>query len=202
MAIPTAKSVFQILPFLNSLAIMTRKCLKGQRTCLENEVFTLNIAWIERPRKPQVNPEETSHTSVYISQRQGVQWCDKLAICWHLYALHTNIHLTGKTFIILLWYLCLCLVAQCCPTLCNPMDCSPPGSSAQGDSLGQSTGLGCHAHLQGIFLTQEANPRLWHCRQILYSLSHQGNHYATGWYQLAASYERLLDERMPPKAAT
>ena len=51
MARPTANSVFQILPFLNSLAIVTRKCLKGQRACLENEVFTLNIVQIERPRK-------------------------------------------------------------------------------------------------------------------------------------------------------
>ena len=31
------------------------------------------------------------------------------------------------------------------------MDCSPPGSSVHGDSLGKSTGLGCHALLQGIF---------------------------------------------------
>ena len=27
---------------------------------------------------------------------------------------------------------------------------------------------GCHALLQGIFLTQESNPRLLHCRRILY----------------------------------
>ena len=28
--------------------------------------------------------------------------------------------------------LCVCLVAQFCPTLCDPMDCSPPGSSVHG----------------------------------------------------------------------
>ena len=28
--------------------------------------------------------------------------------------------------------ICVCLVAQWCPTLCNPMDCSPPGSSVHG----------------------------------------------------------------------
>ena len=27
---------------------------------------------------------------------------------------------------------CVCVVAQSCPTLCNPMDCSPPGSSVHG----------------------------------------------------------------------
>ena len=39
------------------------------------------------------------------------------------------------------------------------------------DSLGKSTGVGCHFLLQGIFPTQESNPGLLHCRQILYQLS-------------------------------
>ena len=42
------------------------------------------------------------------------------------------------------------------------------------DSL-KNTGVGCHALLQGIFPTQGLNPSLWHCRQILYHLSHQGS---------------------------
>ena len=32
----------------------------------------------------------------------------------------------------------------------------------------QNTGVGCHSLLQGIFPTQGWNPRLLHCRQILY----------------------------------
>ena len=39
---------------------------------------------------------------------------------------------------------------------------------------GQSTGVGRHFLLQGIFPTQELNPGLLHCRQTLYHLSHQG----------------------------
>ena len=35
--------------------------------------------------------------------------------------------------------------------------------------------MGCHALLQGIFLTQGLNPGLLHCRQILYHLSPSGN---------------------------
>jgi len=35
--------------------------------------------------------------------------------------------------------------------------------------------VGCHALLQGLFLTQRSNPGLLHCRQILYLLSHQEN---------------------------
>ena len=27
---------------------------------------------------------------------------------------------------------CVCEVAQSCPTLCDPVDCSPPGSSVHG----------------------------------------------------------------------
>ena len=68
----------------------------------------------------------------------------------------------------------LCLVAQMCPTLCDHMDCSPPGSSIHGDSPGKTTGVGCHALLQGIFRTQGSNLGLLHCRQILYHLCYQG----------------------------
>ena len=35
------------------------------------------------------------------------------------------------------------------------------------DSPSKSTGVGCHALLQGIFLTQGLNPHLLHCRQIV-----------------------------------
>ena len=71
------------------------------------------------------------------------------------------------------WYsVCavLCLVAQSCPALCHPMDCSPPGSSIHWHSPGKTTGVDCHALLQGIFPTQESN-----LRQILYQLSYQGS---------------------------
>ena len=61
----------------------------------------------------------------------------------------------------------LCSVTQPCPTLCNLIDCSLPGSSVHGDSPGRSTGVGCHALLQGIFPTQGSNLGLPHCRWIL-----------------------------------
>ena len=70
---------------------------------------------------------------------------------------------------------CVCVCAQLlqsCPTLCDPMDCSPPGSSVHGDSAGRNSGVGCHALLQGIFLTQGSNLRLLcllHCRQIVFT---------------------------------
>ena len=41
------------------------------------------------------------------------------------------------------------------------------------DPSGKMTGVGCHALLQGIFLTQGLNLGLLHCRQILHCLSHR-----------------------------
>ena len=43
------------------------------------------------------------------------------------------------------------------------------------DSPGQNTGVGSLFLLQGIFLTQELNWCLLHCRRILYQLSYQGS---------------------------
>ena len=42
------------------------------------------------------------------------------------------------------------------------------------DSPGESTGVVCHALLQGLFLTQGLNLGVLHCRQILSHRSHQG----------------------------
>ena len=70
-------------------------------------------------------------------------------------------------------YAVLCLVAQSCPTPYDSMDCSPSAFSVHENSQGKNTGVGCHPLLQGIFLTQESNWGLLHCRQILCQLSYQ-----------------------------
>ena len=61
------------------------------------------------------------------------------------------------------------------------------------DSLGKNTGVGCHALLQGIILTQESNHNLLHllhCRQILYPLIHLESPH---W--LLFTYENKLMQR-------
>ena len=98
-------------------------------------------------------------------------------------------------------------VAQSCLTLCDPMDytvhgilqagtlewvafpfsraSSQPRSPAlQADSLpakpqrkSRNTGMGSLSLLQWIFLTQESNQGLVHCRWILYQLSYQASPY-------------------------
>ena len=42
------------------------------------------------------------------------------------------------------------------------------------DFPGKHTGVDCHFLLQEVFPTQGSNLGLWHCRQILYHLSHPG----------------------------
>ena len=75
---------------------------------------------------------------------------------------------------------------------CSGLPCPPPGDipnlgieprspALQADSLPseppgklKNTGVGSLFLLQGIFLTQELNRGLLHCRQILYQLSYLG----------------------------
>ena len=55
------------------------------------------------------------------------------------------------------------------PTLqVDSLPVEPPGKP-------QNIGVGSLPHLQQIFLTQESNQGLLHCRWILYQLSHQGS---------------------------
>ena len=57
----------------------------------------------------------------------------------------------------------------------------PHGLYSPWNSPGQNTGVGSLSLLQGIFPTQELNPGLSHCRQILYQLSHKGSPRILEW---------------------
>ena len=58
------------------------------------------------------------------------------------------------------------LVSQSCPILW-PHGLQPARLLCPCDSPAKNTGVSCHFFLQGIFLTQELNPGLPHCRQTL-----------------------------------
>ena len=47
-------------------------------------------------------------------------------------------------------------------------------------SPGQNTGVGSLSLVQGIFLTQEFNQGLLHCRQILYQMNYDGSAWKSG----------------------
>ena len=66
--------------------------------------------------------------------------------------------------------MCVCLVAQLCPTLCDPLDCSPPDSSVHGILQARILEWVAIPFSRGIFPTQGSNPGLLHCREILYHL--------------------------------
>ena len=53
-------------------------------------------------------------------------------------------------------------------------------------SMEFTTGMGSHSLLQGIFQTQRSNPGLWHFRQILYHLSHQGRLTSCSWMRFVS----------------
>ena len=96
------------------------------------------------------------------SSKVSIFWCS----AFFMVQLSHPYTTTGKT---------MCLIAQSCLTLCDPVNSSPPGSSVHGDFPGKTTGVGCHALLQGIVPTQGSNPGLLHCRWILYHLNDQGS---------------------------
>ena len=82
---------------------------------------------------------------------------------------------------------------------CESESCSIVSDSLQPHELytpwispGQNTGVGHCSLLQGVFLTQESNPGLPHCRQILYQLSHQGLFYFTYLFSAVLGLPRCL----------
>ena len=66
------------------------------------------------------------------------------------------------------------LVTQWSPALVPPWTAGQQAPLSLGFSR-QEYDEGSHFLLQGIFPMQELNPRLPHCRQILYCLRHQGS---------------------------
>ena len=56
-----------------------------------------------------------------------------------------------------------------------PNSLQPDGLYSSWNSPGQNIGVGSLSLFQGIFLTQESNQGLLHCRWILYQLSYEGS---------------------------
>ena len=79
---------------------------------------------------------------------------------WQTFFKNTKINLILIYFKRILAKELSCVCAQSCPILCNSME--PAGLLCPWDFPGKNTGVGCHFLLQGIFLTQGSNPRLFH----------------------------------------
>ena len=63
---------------------------------------------------------------------------------------------------------CVCSVTQSCPSLYDPLDCSLSGTSVNGIFQARILEWVVNSYSGEIFLTQESNPCLLPCRQILY----------------------------------
>ena len=60
---------------------------------------------------------------------------------------------------------------QSCPTLCDPVDCIACQAPLSTGFPGKNIRVGCHARLQGIFLTQGSNLRLLHWQAGFFTTS-------------------------------
>ena len=123
-----------------------------------------------------ININHSANTAFLMHRRHASDTID-LAVGKTKSCPHDSRKKTENPTFMYIYILCCVLLAQSCLSLCDPMDCSPSGSSVYGihqASPGRNIGVGCHALLQGIFLTQGSNLGLMHCRWILYHLSYQG----------------------------
>ena len=63
-------------------------------------------------------------------------------------------------------YMCACLLSHSVMSDSETLWIAPSRLLCPWDPPGKNTGVGCHALLQGLFLTQGLNPCLLHCRRI------------------------------------
>ena len=129
--------------------------------------------------------------SLYSAQRVRVE---------QLFPVFINIYVIYEVFYGSCFYghisgVCLCAQSlQSCLTLCDPKDCQPPRLPYPQDSPGKNTGVGFHALLQGIFLTQGSNPCLL-ClcirRWVIYHQHHLGSTYQ--WYAQSLSLVQIFE---------
>ena len=71
--------------------------------------------------------------------------------------------------------MCMCISCSVMSDSATPWTVAHQAPLCPWNSPGKNAGVASRSLLQGSFLTQESNPGLLHCRQILYCLSHQGS---------------------------
>ena len=76
----------------------------------------------------------------------------------------------------------------------------PHGLYSLWNSPGQNTGVGSCFLLQGIFLTQELNQGLLHCRQILYLLGYWGSPVMLKGQPLCTGAKSVAGRGIPSRA--
>ena len=98
----------------------------------------------------------------------------------------------SENFFKIYFLLKLSEVAQSYPTLCDPMDYSLSDSSVHGIFQARVLEWITISFSRGFFPTQEQNPGLPHCRQMLYRLSHQGSPACQTFTEVQLNYSVVL----------
>ena len=105
------------------------------------------------------------------TQSGSLRCCWEKKPLWRVAGLMVDFASVRKNLVLSRWafrtHLHLC--CACHSVVSNSL--WPQAPLSTGVFQAKYTGVGCHALLQGIFPTQESNPGLPHCRQILYCLS-------------------------------
>ena len=142
------------------MLLSERYCQKNEKTShrLEENICKRHVQIIKKGVLPKICKEllkvNNNKINNPIKNEQKIStdtWQNKI-LRWQLSIwkyVHISLHVHAKSL-------------QSCLTLCDPMDHSPSRLLCPWDSPGKHTGMGCHALLQGIFLTQGSNPRLLH----------------------------------------
>ena len=113
-----------------------------------------------------------------LSQAQAIPYCTNVTALTFI-VLHTTLPLSGFNLVNCCPFLdfsikvpstkkLLCLVISIMSNFLWPHGQQPTRLLCAWDPPSKSTGMGCHALLQGIFLTQGLIPCLLHCGWILY----------------------------------
>ena len=137
------------------------------RTCLPLPAHLSGTMMLCRPRFTCGEDPRVGTALTWLAQSNGVCVCvlisldlartahslRRLLLLVQLTFSMTPSSLDSSEFIVF-----TCSLAQACLTLCTRLLCP-------WDSPGQSTGVGCHALLRGIFQTQGSNPHLLHFLQ-------------------------------------
>ena len=129
---------------------------QGQRPSINVDT---SLSWQELVSWPFLDTGETENCIPWHSTH-----CLAAALLWK------GVWIFGREPVLSIT-LCCVKSLQLCLTLCNPVDCRPPSFSVHGILQARILEWGCHALLQGIFLTQGSNQcllHLLHCRWILY----------------------------------
>ena len=112
-------------------------------SCLTLQRALWDFRWTRSLREGSLTPQD--------SCRDKTVWLESFVVCLHSFYL----------------FLSLCSVTESCLTLCNPwaVDCQAP---RPWDFRGESTRVGCHFLLLGIFWTQRWNLHLLYLLCLLH----------------------------------